>query len=678
MRDFIGNMAHKASLPDLRDPKALGAYLTYYDDGGRPGDAAIADPAYLSDPFVDALVENVILYAAADCETWALRAARALVVPMKKLDFIESLPEKIAEFYLDGKSDDAEYWFDLYNALITALKNGFPQIAATHAYALSRMRNTGAPENLISAAQDAFSACEKRLDALFTAENPSALPSVSEAKARRSARQREALLEAGVAAEETYRSAIENAAAGKTVSALNSFRKLGDYEDSVLRAIELNRHAKLGNLRVYGGKQFVLVPKKVFLSHKDGKTEIPESKAGSADTELDAFHLCPYENGLPGLPIGPAFKSIVGHFGGRLFVLNTESALCSLSVKTGKVAEIFDGSTAYRFENGVDAVKCEGGEIALVGKSMNVLVNGRKQTVSLGADSLLLLDPAAPALKNTQEGAVRIVKAIGGCVFYETNVGDVRVYTVKTGKVTELCKASDCPEICAVSGDDLFYLAGERSAPALKRRKIDGGDTEVIEDHVCEYVYANGEAIFYTVGNRSEKALYAYFYKNRARKEVLRRVFCGENDPIVCEQNGFLYVRAEIEGKCGLCRVRSDGSDCLLLSKDFARPACDYPFRRGNFFYLDSENALVRVGVSGGRVKQLATGISEFGCPGIFGERVVFTKDDGEPGTCGLYSSDFDGSDLRKLANKIAGVAVLDENRVVVLKPGDYKTVTVR
>lgn len=674
---------------DIKSAPALLAFVnTYFDD--RLDDDFFNSPSTFTSRFVDATVKNALLYTANDPIAWKAEFERLLLPLEKKLCYIEKLPKKIAKEHLADNLGEQTYLFDVYESSLKYLAPYIEAIKSSISLAIERAEKYGIDKSDAKQMQERFDAFELRVKELCQKDlpgDPTELEAVKQARSQRDAKINEALMAMGVSAEDTYISANSLVKKHKNAQALDMFRQLGAYKDSLDQITELNCYKKFDDIRSIAGKLYLTKKNQSFVFPKNAE-------------KVPLYDLIPLNEQNPDLvAIDTPTHKIVATYADKIYHLNKDKQLTCLDLQDNiNRLVLLDGKTylfdaTSKFYSFDDLCK-----LVVASREKVVIEKGRHKGKLRHTDTdLLLIDLSSEEMTLCDFGICDIVCTCNNYVFYTKKnpavAGSPKQligYNVITGKKVIL--PQNVYKIHAVIDEYIIYTVLKSSPYNLSLRAFSCGVTSferVLEDNVLDFSAVIDKKVYFSVGSYDMRVLCRIDPTTLERNEIQRGIKAKSGSEILITKDGWIYFKKGEGLNTALARCRTDGSDFSVICAGFERFAGSTPFIRGYIYYIDTNNSLCRVLISGHSFQLISDNIvKDLGILCVHNEKICFARNE-YVGKCALvsnasskrapkaivqtdkyslslYTCNFDGSDLQKICFDIDHVWQLCRNSLLI------------
>lgn len=670
----LARKAETDSFPDIRSAPALYAFVdTYYQSSLDDGFFTSADSFTVKT--VDDTVANALIYTACEPIAWRAEIERLLLPMEKKLEYVETLPEKIANAHLDDNPGEQMYYFDIYESTLRAFVSHIEKSRAALDFAFGRAEKFGMDEDTKQALKERLETLEARVSELAKNDNlpkdPTQLEALKQATAKRDARITEALMAIGVSAEDTYVSANGLVKKKKNAQALDMFRQLGYYKDSAEQAAELDCYKKFDDIRSIAGKLYLCKKRHANPLHKISE-------------KLALYDLIPLDDpeSAPDVLSNPIHK-IIETYGDKIYHLNKDNQLTCLDLQDDINRDVLLDGKTYLFDENTKFYSLDGlCKLAVAAKERVVIEKGRNKGKLRKTDTdLLIIDLSSEEMTLCDFAIDDVVCICDSYIFYrkDNNAlskegGKLLIgYNVVTGK--RITMPQNVYKVHGVIDEYIIYSQQMSSPYNLSLRVLNCGVTtfeRVLEDNILDFSGIIDKKIYYSVGSYDMRVLCRIDPNTLERHEIQRGIKAKSGSEILLVREGWMYFKKGEGQNTALARCRPDGSEYSVICQNFERFACKMPFIRGFLFYIDVDGSLCRVYISGHSPRVISNNVvKDMGILAFHKGKIYFARNEYtgkcavvKPGltkkmassivqtdkySLSLYSCELDGTNLCKI-----------------------------
>ena len=659
------------SFPDIRNAAPLLAFVDTYYQNSINDDFFTAFDTF-TDQTVDEAVKNALLYTANDPLAWQAEYER-LVLPMeKKLEYLQKLPERIANEHLSDNLCEQEYFFDVYQSTLKEFLPYIETVTPKLDFALERAEKFGMNKNEIAVLKDRFQKLVLHVTELCDEKNrantPTQLDAVKKSMQQRDARITEALMAMGVSAEDTYSSASALVKKKRCAQALDMFRQLGAYKDSSEQISEIDCYKKFDDIRSVAGRLYLFQKKKELGKKNTSTKTLFELTPLSDNDALDALD-------------APIHK-IIATYADKIYYLDKEDQLTCLDLQDNINRLVLLDGKSYLFNSETVFYSFDGlSKLAVAANEKVVIEKGRNKGKLRPTDTDVLIIDLSKEEMTLCDFSVEDIDCIcDSYVFYRKNnalstndTSPLIGYNVITGK--RITMPPNVYKIHAVVDEYIIFSYKKESPYNLTLCALSCGATSferVLEDNVLDFSGVIEKKVYYSIGSYDMRILCRIDPVTLERSEIQRAIKAKSGSEILLVRDGWIYFKKGNDKNTVLARCHTDGSEYHVVCTNFKRFACKMPFIRGFVYYIDTNENLCRSLISGHCNITISDNIvKEIGILSFHQGKIYFARNE-YTGKCAsfklstkrrtgssivqtdkyslsLYSCDLDGRNIRKL-----------------------------
>lgn len=639
----------------------------------------------LSVPTLDSVAEACKLKFSADPITYYLDFRCRAIPVLKKIEGLDVLEVEIIDNYKSDDISDLFEYVDRYSSITKEIENKREAIITELERDIKLAKRFAILPYLLADLKRTLAMFKEKVNAISSTSNIEEIPGYAKAKAIKDAKLAEDIRKKGIDAEKTYVKGIELLEKGNVDNALHLFAAINGYKDTEKLIKENSIIFKFNEeLAELAGKYYIV--KRAALPVFEPSNPVPVSEGSLSFYEI--------KNKIPSdTPALTGVTKIIHSFGTKIFYLRSNVSICcydTLSTNYSANVKILDeapyGDYVLRHENPIyyssDKTKF------FIRKKLRETTTEKRGCFGLGRKkkkkikeaenrgnnySVLLVDMDNATSKIILPEIVDIMDYYNDKIFYTALDKDAskpvfRVYDIATETITDVLDSNYF--IHSVSNGKIVYSLKFYSENNMDLYSMDIATKESIriDSNVRKYYAMNGNRVFYIVGSRDDKRLYAANLDGTDKCEIM------ENPGRICTfSSGWLYYVNGTGINTCLMKVSTDGKKNMLVASRFGALV---KVLNGYIYYIATNGDLKFVRSDGTNDFRIAPAIGDLSKIIIDKEKIYYLKDDdfgkviGNRRTVGhsLYSTDLYGKNLRKLSHDVFAMAEYNERYIYICK----------
>lgn len=615
---------------------------------------------FLSIPEIDKLVAELKETSADDKNTW-LASFKAVALPFAhKVEGCKAILSEIVEEY---KNDDLDAYskFDAYkriSSMILSKKDSTVQ--SLEKIALRAAKYGASPEEINELNNEINS-----IKAMDLIANYADVKDIPEIKTLVEEKQRKIVAELsakGIDAQAEYQRAKALIDGQKKAEALTVLKSLRGYADSHEIIEQLDKFYRISDVCEISGNLYFIK---------------------ASETEGDGLNLYPAVDGkILDVAVLKGIKESITNYADILYYIS----------KNGNLKKFHFGE---KKESKITKKAIDTENYYLCNKKLFVI---EKQGEGSLKKSLVSVDLETGDTTNVIEGISKIVFFKDNKLVYkakEKNTANQQGGTVSTSPLKTSTKVADLTslEITDIGtgkmtiegfmGNKVVYTV---ESPNKYNKDLfikSLGSTEpavLIEKNIYQFCQIVADKLFYYVGSSKNRMLININIDGTDRKKW--PLFITD---IAFEQAGWLYFTRISGYNAVLCKARIDGSDCKIIAENVGSVIS---LKNGYLYYLNDESTLIKVRMDGTNSQKICTKVKEV--LSVKEDKIIFISLDDKINTGAneamayvsknvqsIYSVDFSGGGIRKLAYNVGVASEYDKNVICFTAIKENKNATV-